>query len=427
MPEKKKIIIDTDPGIDDILGLLLALSAKPEEVEILLISLTFGNIEVRSCLRNVVSMFHIIEREKRWRKEHGKPEGFGALSASKPVVAVGAEEPLEDQRMLADYFHGTDGLGGIHASHPHLTPSQTWEHLFDPSADPSEVDPVQCGGDESAAHQSFIPSKKPAHEEILRVLKENDPGSVTLVAVGPLTNLALAAAEDAETFLRVKEVVVMGGTVNRPGNVTPVGEFNAYADAVAAARVFALTSPMPASTLPPTRSEKLPPYPSKLSKQLTLRLFPLDITLRHNMTRGQFRQIVEPLLEAGSPLAEWVSAFMAHTFRTLETLHVGHEGDAASLSLHDPVCVWYALTADDKRWTPSPTSPEDIRVETLGQWTRGMCVVDRRNRHRIDSEVASTNDHGHWLSVRAGNRIWRIDGSPVEHDFGDVLMERIFG
>lgn len=49
-------------------------------------------------------MFHIIEREKRWRKEHGKSEGFGALSASKPVVAVGAEEPLEDQRMLADYF-----------------------------------------------------------------------------------------------------------------------------------------------------------------------------------------------------------------------------------------------------------------------------------------------------------------------------------
>lgn len=209
--------------------------------------------------------------------------------------------------------------------------------------------------------------------------------------------------------------------------VTPVGEFNAYADAVAAARVYALTSPMPASTLPPTRSEKLPPYPAKLSKQLTLRLFPLDITLRHNMTRGQFRQTVTPLLEAGSPLAEWVSAFMAHTFRTLESLHVGHEGDAASLSLHDPVCVWYALTADDKRWTPSSNSPEDIRIESSGQWTRGMCVVDRRNRHRIDSEVASSNDHGHWLSTRAGNRIWRVDGSPVEHDFGDVLMQRIFG
>lgn len=208
--------------------------------------------------------------------------------------------------------------------------------------------------------------------------------------------------------------------------VTPVGEFNAYADAVAAARVFALTSPNPASTLPPTTNPKLPPYPARLSKQLTLRLFPLDITLRHNLTRGQFRQTVAPLVEAGSPLAEWVSAFMAHTFRQIESMHPGHEGDRASLSLHDPVCVWYALTAEDGRWTPSPTSPEDIRIETTGQWTRGMCVVDRRNRHRIESEVASMNDHGHWLSTRAGNRIIRMDGSPVEAEFGDLLLQRLF-
>lgn len=170
----------------------------------------------------------------------------------------------------------------------------------------------------------------------------------------------------------------------------------------------------------------MPPYPPKLSKQLTLKLFPLDITLRHNMTRAQFRRTVGPLVEAGSPLAEWVSAFMAHTFRQLESMHPGHEGDNASLSLHDPVCVWYALTADDERWTPTPMSPEDIRIETTGQWTRGMCVVDRRNRHRIDSEVASTNDHGHWLSMRAGNRITRMDGSPVEEAFGDILMQRLF-
>ncbi|PLB35461.1 putative nucleoside hydrolase [Aspergillus candidus] len=420
----KKIIIDTDPGIDDILGLLLALSAKPEEVEIELISLTFGNIEVRSCLRNVVSMFHILEREMQWRREQGRPEGFDALRAHPPTVAVGAEDPLEEQKMLADYFHGTDGLGGIHASHPHLSPKETWEHLFDPSADPSKIDPVPVG---DPARPLYVASKRPAHEEILRVLRENDPDTVTLVAVGPLTNLALASSADPEAFLRVKEVVVMGGTVNEPGNVTPVGEFNAYADAVAAARVYALTSPRPHTTMPHTKSPKsLPNYPATLPKQLTLRQFPLDITLKHGMKRGQFRTTTAPLVDAGSPLAEWVSAFMGHTFRTLERLHQGHVGDDAELSLHDPVCVWYALTTDDKRWVPSATSPEDIRVETTGQWTRGACIVDRRNRHRLEGDEESSSDHGLWLSASAGNRIWRMDGSPVEGNFGEVLLERVF-
>lgn len=49
-------------------------------------------------------MFHILEREMKWRRDNGKPEGYGTLRASRPVVAVGAEDPLEDQKMLADYF-----------------------------------------------------------------------------------------------------------------------------------------------------------------------------------------------------------------------------------------------------------------------------------------------------------------------------------
>ncbi|KAJ5862470.1 hypothetical protein N7455_006538 [Penicillium solitum] len=420
----KKIIIDTDPGIDDVLALLLALSATPEEVEVLLISLTFGNIEVENCLRNAVSMFHILEREMQWRRENGRPEGFGSLKASRPILAVGAENPLEDQKMLADYFHGVDGLGGIHATHPHLTADKAWVHLFAKELDGEGIKPVEdCSGSDGHA---FTPSKLPAYNEILRALRDNEPDSVTLVAVGPLTNLALAAAEDPETFLRVKEVVVMGGAINEPGNVTPMGEFNAYADAVAAARIFALTSPNPHTTVPPTKSDKLPPYPKNLSRQLTLRLFPLDITLRHNLSRGQFREAITPLLAAGSPLAEWVDAFMGHTFRTLERLHPGHVGDDALLSLHDPVCVWYALTSDDPKWVYSANSPEDIRIDTLGQWTRGMCVVDRRNRHRIEGEEESSNDHGLWLSGRAGNRIWRMDGSPGEENFGNVIIERLF-
>ncbi|KEQ78501.1 nucleoside hydrolase [Aureobasidium pullulans EXF-150] len=420
MAPKQKIIIDTDPGVDDILAMLLAFSATPEEIEVLLISLTFGNIDVQNCLRNAVSLFHHVEQEIAWRQKNGKDLGFETLRASKPLVAVGAEEPLAEQLMMADFFHGIDGLGGIHSSHPHLTPQETWKTLFDASQEVRES-------------SMFKPSQRRSHEEILRLLKENEPDTITIVAIGPLTNLAIAAAQDPETFLRVKEVVVMGNTINEPGNVTPVAEFNTYADSIATARVYALTSPTPNSTIPPALpgSESLPhlaPYPAKLSRQLKLTVFPLDITTPHKITRGQVKQTIQPLIEAGSPLAEWTAAFLNSTFAKVESLMEGVSGDSVGLELHDPLCIWYAITHDDAGWKIK--KDEDIRIETTGQWTRGMTVVDTRGRKKRapdDGEGEIPGDAGNWLSPNAGNRVGRCVQSPGVDLFAPYLLRRVFG
>jgi hypothetical protein len=90
--------------VDDILAMLFAFSASPEELEVLLISVTYGNIDVQNCLRNVISLFHHVEMEIVWRQKHGRTLGFESLRKSNPIVAIGAEHPLADQMLMADFF-----------------------------------------------------------------------------------------------------------------------------------------------------------------------------------------------------------------------------------------------------------------------------------------------------------------------------------
>ena len=214
--------------------------------------------------------------------------------------------------------------------------------------------------------------------------------------------------------------------------------------------MLALTSPSPTSTFPPAPPPSshspsppyLPGYPATLSTQLKLKLFPLDVTTTHWLRRTEFEAKVQPLVKQGSPLAEWVSAFVGKTFEKMNSLHEGR----AHLSLHDPLCIctylpessqpWqltgvnqsgYVLTSTAQSWHLSPSSPEDIRVETSGQWTRGMCVVDRRSRKRAEEGQELPGDSDGWLSPRKGNRVRRMVSTPGEDNFAPYLLQRIFG
>ena len=252
--------------------------------------------------------------------------------------------------------------------------------------------------------------------------------------------------------MRAKSVLVMGGAVSVPGNITPTAEFNTYADATAAARVYALTSPNPSSTMPPSPpppqtvnhkkapAEPLPPYPPKGElgdRRLNVLLFPLDITTQHTLRRDDFEARTKPLIAKGSPLAEWTSAFLSSTFRKMETLHHGHEGGSASLSLHDPLCVWYALTSASEASKWSISKGEDLRVETAGQWTRGSYIIDRRDRKRgkddDDDDDDDDGEGGHvpgdtggWLSSARGNRLSRCVQTPGERVLAPFMLDMIF-
>jgi hypothetical protein len=95
------------------MAMLLALAASPEDLEVILISVTYGNVDVQNCLRNVVSLFHHIGKEIEWRTTNGYPVGFEALTKTMPLVAVGPDHPLADEVLMADFFRESDYQSAI--------------------------------------------------------------------------------------------------------------------------------------------------------------------------------------------------------------------------------------------------------------------------------------------------------------------------
>ncbi|MBW7921187.1 MAG: nucleoside hydrolase [Rubellimicrobium sp.] len=184
MTAPRKIIIDTDPGQDDAVAILLAL-ASPDELDVLGLVAVAGNVPLALTEANARKVCEVA----------GRPD---------VKVFAGCDRPIAQPLLTAEHVHGATGLDGIDLPAPTM--------------------PLQ------AQH---------GVDFIIDTLRAEPPGTVTLCTLGALTNVATAFARAPDVVGRVAELVMMGGAYFEVGNITPAAEFNIYVDPEAAAAVFA--------------------------------------------------------------------------------------------------------------------------------------------------------------------------------------------
>lgn len=189
MSTPRKIIIDTDPGQDDAVAILLALAA-PRELDVLGITTVAGNVPLPLTAKNARIVCELA----------GRPD--------LPVFA-GCDTPMTRKLVTAEHVHGKTGLDG-----------------------PALPDPKMVLQDQHAV------------DFIIETLRAEPSGAVTLCPLGPLTNIARAFEQAPDIVGKVKEIVLMGGAYFQVGNITPAAEFNIYVDPEAAKLVFGAGVPL---------------------------------------------------------------------------------------------------------------------------------------------------------------------------------------
>ena len=173
----ERIIIDTDPGVDDAMAILLAVKAA-DRLKIEALTTVDGNVGIDRVTDNALSILEL-------------------CGAEDIPVYRGADHPLDKETAYSDDFHGSDGLGGVDVRPKHRTVCQ-----------------------------------EPAVDFLVRRAAE-EPGELTLVLIGPLTNAALAVRKDPKFAGNIRRLVIMGGA-EHGGNMSPVAEFNFFHDPQAA-------------------------------------------------------------------------------------------------------------------------------------------------------------------------------------------------
>ncbi|MEF2966404.1 nucleoside hydrolase [Paenibacillus sp. M1] len=305
---KRRVILDVDTGVDD--ALALAYAVHSPELELLGVTTCFGNVTAEEATRNTLAVL----------------ESLGEGGSGRIPVVEGAKETLRrgEKPKYSRHVHGEDGLGNALK-----TPPQG-------SAQPG-----------NAADFIIAEVRRRPHE-------------VTIISVGPLTNLAQAIERDPGIVPLVREVIVMGGAVGVPGNVTPYGEANIVADPEAAAAVFAAGLP--------------------------LTLVGLDVTLQTLLPRTQ----LDVWRASGRRDALFLAEMCEHYMGFYESCYPGLGG----CGLHDPLAVGVAVD-------PSLVKAEPMRVTvvTEGEETgRTVGTAEGEPKIRVCTAVDADRFLKHFLS-----------------------------
>jgi purine nucleosidase len=289
-----KIILDCDPGIDD--AMAIGYGVGSPEIDLAGITTVAGNVSLDKTTANALRLLSF----------------FGAGHV--PVTA-GAAAPLTRPAITAEHVHGADGLRGL--------------QLPPPAGQP-----------------------RPGHAaDYLADTIMAAPGEITLVTVGPLTNVALALRREPALVSAARDFVIMGGSTTR-GNVTPAAEFNIAADPEAAAAVF--------------------------SAGWTVTMVGLDVTLRAIATTS--------VLERLSGLGRIAQQLLLPGLRRFDD-DLEHAGSAEP-AVHDVCAVAYVAHPELLGCVPAR-----VEVETEGRWTAGMTVTDfRAPPDTWNTRVATTID-----------------------------------
>ena len=276
----RRVILDTDPGVDDAMAIFLAL--RSPEVKVEAITVVAGNVPLPLTLPNALRLVEIA----------GRPD---------IPVAAGASAPLIRRLVTAKYAHGNNGLGGVEFAEPKLKP----------------------------VNESAV--------QLMSRVVHNNPGEITIVALGPLTNVATALVSEPSLASRIENIVVMGGSLTG-GNITPAAEFNFYVDPEAARIVFDAGVP--------------------------LTMVGLHVTSRVQMHDEQIRV----LGAAQNPVSQAAGKIMRATLDRWQK-----ERKITGFGMHDPLTMAYVID-------PSILTLKDyyVQIETMGELTAGESVAYSR-------------------------------------------------